>query len=121
MSEPGKRDFSRVPLALLVRYRNETDAVFREGQVRNISIGGLYIVSDDPYGVGTKVYLQFLMENGEIAAEGWARVVHELDGERTSFGRGMGLELVSADEKLMAFTQLVVSEELIQSRHGREP
>jgi hypothetical protein len=105
-----KRSFSRVRWSRVVRYRDANAQVFRSAPVIDISMGGMYVGTDTPLSLGTKVYLQFMVETGEIVAEGWATVV------RFDAGTGMGLEFLNVDEKFIAFTQMIVAEELIQKR-----
>ena len=109
-----ERQFSRVKVARSVRYRIDDDTRFQSAPARNISLGGLFICTHNPYFIGTKVYLQFALESGDIVAEGWGRVSHVND-EGKGEDRGMGIEFVNIDEKFIAFTQLVVSEELVQN------
>jgi hypothetical protein len=61
--------------------REETSRVW------NLGLGGLFIETREPGGVGAKVKLDFLVQEGEIRAEAVVRHVHS--------GRGVGLKFTA--------------------------
>jgi len=59
--------------------------------VRNLSLGGLFIETEQPRAIGVPTRLHFLVEEGEIRAE--AVVRHARAGE------GLGLKFTALHEK----------------------
>src|SRR5688572_17555665 len=94
--EDLKRNFSRVPWSRLVRYREEQAQEMKMAPVANLSMGGLYIRTDEALALGARLYLQFMLDSGDLVAEGWGRVVRR-DGEAVKFGPGLGIEFVNMD------------------------
>ena len=94
----AQRQFSRVRVSRSVRYCIDgDDARFQSAPARNISMGGMFICTTKPHPVGTKVYLQFALESGDIVAEGWGRVSHVSEQGKHE-ERGMGIEFVNIDD-----------------------
>jgi len=60
-------------------------------QVRNLSSGGLFVLTQESKAVGAKANLHFLVEEGQIRAEAVVRHVKP--------GRGLGLQFISVREE----------------------
>jgi uncharacterized protein (TIGR02266 family) len=101
-----RRTTVRVPLNLLVQYRNDSaDALFCEYAL-DISEGGIFIRSDNPQDSGSMLYLQFVLKNGIRLIEGLGKVAHI-----SPFGskiRGMGIQFVNLDENSRDTIRLLV-------------
>ena len=101
------RRFPRVALDLLVQYRVDSFEDFLAEYATNLSMGGLFIETDEPRPVGTLVYFQFALRDGTRLIEGLGRIVRVNPPGRPR--PGMGIEFTSLDEDSKALIQLVVS------------
>jgi len=88
-----KRKHSRVKAKLVMRYRN-ADALVEE-YTRNISKGGLFVLTDNPYPLGSDIELTIELPDASGEIEAKARVMHVVprDESDPSSRPGMGLEL----------------------------
>ena len=97
-----RRRYPRYPLSLLVQYRFNTFEDFLAEYSVNISIGGIFIRTDQPLEEGSMVYLQFSLTDGSRLIEGMGKVVRvNAPGVRGRVA-GMGVEFVNFDEESMA-------------------
>ena len=103
---PNRRRFPRVALNLLVQYRVDSFDDFLAEYAVNLSLGGLFIDTDEPRPQGTLVYLQFSLRNGTRLIEGLGRVVRV--NPPGSPNPGMGIEFTSLDEESQALIRSVV-------------
>ena len=105
-----RRKYPRVPLSLLIQYRFDTLEDFLSEYSTNISIGGMFIRTDQPKDEGTLVYLQFYLRDGAKLIEGLGRVVRvnpsESSGDQAAVG--MGIEFVNFDEESMELIRQIV-------------
>ena len=113
--DTDRRKYPRVPLSLLIQYRFDTLEDFLSEYSTNISIGGMFIRTDQPKDEGTLVYLQFYLRDGAKLIEGLGRVVRvnpseaagdEAAGDEAS--AGMGIEFVNFDEESMELIRQIV-------------
>ena len=94
-----KRRYPRAPLNLLVQYRFDSMEAFLSEVASDISVGGMFIRTEEPREEGALVYLQFWLADGTKLIEGLGRVVRVNrpgDPDRTP---GMGIEFVNLDEE----------------------
>ncbi len=93
-----------------MQYRCDSLEDFLSEYSADISLGGMFIRTEDPRPVGSMIYLQFALKDGSTLIEGLGRVVHvNAPGEgRTP---GMGVEFLNFDDESKAFI-----EELVASR-----
>ena len=102
IDDPGdeRRRYPRSTLSILVQYRFNTFEDFLAEYSLNISLGGIFIRTEDPRAEGSIVYLQFSLQDGSRLIEGMGKVVRvNPPGHRDT---GMGVEFMSFDEESMA-------------------
>lgn len=107
-SNPRRRH-PRTQLSILVQYRFNTFEDFLAEYSVNISLGGMFIRTDEPAEKGEMIYLQFSLKDGSKLIEGMGRVVHVNPPDEQSRTAGMGIEFVSFDEESMALIQEICS------------
>jgi type IV pilus assembly protein PilZ len=104
-----RRKYPRVPLSLLIQYRFDTLEDFLSEYSTNISIGGMFIRTDQPKDEGTLVYLQFYLRDGAKLIEGLGRVVRVNPSDLADdAAAGMGIEFVNFDEESMELIRQIV-------------
>ena len=105
-TEPNKRRAPRSPLSLLVQYKlHALDELMAEYSA-DISLGGMFIRTDEPREKGSTIYFQFALQGGLKIIEGLGRVVHvNPPGHEDP---GMGVEFVNLDAESMALVENVV-------------
>ncbi|MHB8417339.1 MAG: TIGR02266 family protein [Myxococcales bacterium] len=116
-----KRRFPRAPLQLLVQYRFGSVGDFLAEYASNISLGGVYIRTDDPREEGSLIYLQFTLRDGSPLIEGLGKVVRVNRPGEVPEGVevGMGVEFVNFDDESMALIEQIVRDRL--ERAGKSP
>ena len=109
-----KRRHPRAPLQLLVQYRFQSVGEFLAEYSSNISLGGIYIVTDQPRAEGDLIYLQFTLRDGSHLIEGLGRVVRSNPPGDLPPGMkpGMGVEFVNFDEESMGLIEQIVTTRL---------
>lgn len=107
----GKRRHQRVPLALLVQYRLDTFEEFLAEYSHDISVGGMFIRTEEPREQGSMIYLQFWLNDGSKLIEGLGKVVWVNPPGDPQRPAGMGIEFVNFDEDSMGLI-----EEIVQAR-----
>lgn len=112
-SGQDRRRYPRVPLSLLIQYRFDTLEDFLAEYSTDISIGGMFIRTDQPREVGSLIYLQFYLRDGAKLIEGLGRVVRVSDQEpgRTDGEYGMGVEFVNFDAESMKLIEQIVGQQ----------
>jgi PilZ domain len=60
-------------------------------RVRNLSLGGLFVETPKPRGVGSTARLEFLVQEGQIRADAVVR--------RAEPGRGLGMKFTAVSEE----------------------
>jgi hypothetical protein len=60
-------------------------------RVRNLSLGGLFVETPQPRGVGSTAKLEFLVQEGQIRADAIVR--------RAEPGRGLGMKFTAVSEE----------------------
>ncbi|MBI5511258.1 MAG: TIGR02266 family protein [Deltaproteobacteria bacterium] len=107
-SPADRRVYPRLPLKLVVQFRlHDLQEFMREFAV-NVSAGGMFIRSTDPYPKGAFVYLQFRLADGAKLIEGLAKVVHVNPPAHAV--PGMGLEFVNLDAASQELIDRIVRE-----------
>ncbi len=110
--DADRRRYRRVPLSLLIQYRFDTLEDFLSEYSTDISMGGMFIRTEQPKEEGTLVYLQFYLRDGAKLIEGLGRVVRVNPSDPT----GMGIEFVNFDEESMELIRQIVERNLTTSR-----
>ncbi len=113
-----KRKHPRAPLQLLVQYRFGSVGDFLAEYSSNISLGGIYIRTDEPREEGSLIYLQFTLRDGSPLIEGLGRVVRSNRPGDLPPGiePGMGVEFVNFDDESMALIEQIVRDRLDRSQ-----
>jgi len=108
-----RRRYPRVPLSLLIQYRFDTLEDFLAEYSTNISIGGMFVRTDQPREVGSLIYLQFYLRDGAKLIEGLGRVVRvsEPGPDDESTACGMGIEFVNFGEESMKLIQRIIEKQ----------
>jgi uncharacterized protein (TIGR02266 family) len=90
-----RRTGSRAKLALPIRCRYESVLDFVETQSMNISHTGMFIVTETPAPVGSRIEFDFTLADGFTLLKGTAEVVRQVSGGPVS---GMGVRFADLDE-----------------------
>ena len=110
-----RRRFLRAPLSLLIQYRFDTLEDFLSEYSTDISLGGMFIRTEDPKDEGSLIYLQFYLRDGAKLIEGLGRVVWvNPPGSDPAEDQpsGMGIEFVNFDEDSMQLIHQIVERNL---------
>ena len=109
-NEPDKRRHPRAQLSLLIQFRFDSLEDFMSEYATDMSMGGMFIRTNEPREEGSMVYLQFSLKDGSRLIEGLGRVVRVNRGD----GRpdGMGIEFLNFDEESMALIEEIVRRNL---------
>jgi uncharacterized protein (TIGR02266 family) len=114
---PGaeKRKYPRTPLSILVQYRFNTFEDFLAEYSVNLSMGGIFIRTDQPKEEGSIIYLQFTLADGSRLIEGMGKVVRVNPPGVPGRVAGMGIEFLNFDDESMALV-----EEILASRQAKK-
>ena len=116
-----RRRFPRVPVSMLIQYRFDNLEDFLSEYSVDMSMGGMFIRTDDIRDEGSLVYIQFYLRDGAKLIEGLAKVVWVNRAEADQANKlppGMGVEFVNFDDESMALINQIVDRNL--SRHQPE-
>lgn len=90
---------TRVPIRMRVEYENLSD--FLDDYTSNLSLGGMYVHSQNPLALGTRFRLRFRLPNREKPIETYG-IVRWVNEETSQQPAGMGIqfdELKPSDQK----------------------
>ncbi len=125
IDDKDRRRYPRVPLSLLIQYRFDTLDDFLSEYSVNISIGGMFIKTDEVREEGSLVYLQFYLRNGAKLIEGLGKVVRankpefgDEVGTPEGMSSGMGIEFVNFDEESMRLIEQIVGRNVARSQES---
>ena len=104
-----RRRHRRVPLQLLVQHRYDSLQSFMKEVAIDISVGGMYLKTDDPRELGSTLYLRFTLDDGLPLIEGIGKVVWSSGEQREEMPAGMGIEFVSLDDESRELINSIVS------------
>ncbi|HCF57088.1 MAG TPA: hypothetical protein DFS52_03700 [Myxococcales bacterium] len=107
-----RRKYPRAPLQLLVQYRFDTFEEFLAEYSVNISVGGVFIRTDNPREEGSFVYLQFALRDGARLIEGLGKVVRVNPPGAEGRVPGMGIEFVNLDPESVLLIEEIVANRL---------
>lgn len=104
--------------ALIVPLRCRFDSVldFVEAQSVNVSVSGMFIATDAPPPVGSRVSFQFALTDGFTLLEGAGEVVRVVT---TGPVKGMGIRFVELDEKNSKLIERIVAVNASEGRSSR--
>jgi len=98
--DPGRRRYKRVETRQGVSVYWASEKLEDTALVRDVSLGGLFVATQEALAVGTTLRLDFLVQEGAIRAAGTVRHAEP--------GRGMGLKFTSVrGEDLQHLVELV--------------
>jgi len=115
-NDPGgaeRRKHPRTPLTLLVQFRFDTFDEFLAEYSINISPGGIFLRTSEPFTEGAIIYLQFSLKDGSRLIEGMGKVVR-INKPGDPGETGVGVEFMNFDEESMALI-----EEICATRSGQ--
>src|SRR5580698_47317 len=93
MSEPTPKDPSRGPTNLRIKFRSAGLEQFIERYAVDVSRGGIFIRTREPLAVGTRLKLEFQLQDAAplLAGEGTVVWIREHDQTRENVTPGMGV------------------------------
>jgi len=110
-----RREHPRVQL--VVKVTNKSTKEFHYFYSRNVSLGGIFLETRQPYQPGTDVELDFFVPAGEkrqrVLTNGKvARVVEYLDAQKENVAPGMGIKFDELSSETMGAISTYVRENL---------
>jgi len=108
-----RRAASRAELAVPVRLRYDSVLDFVDTQSMNISRTGMFIVTDTPAPLGSKLQFEFSLSDGFVLLKGLAEVVRVASGGIVA---GMGLRFLNLDD---AYQQVIDRIVAVNTDEGR--
>lgn len=105
-----KRRHPRVDVPLLVQYRFGALEELRTEYALNVSVGGMFIATQEKRPPGTRVFVQLTTRDGAHFLQGEGKVVRAADG-------GYAIELIGFDEEAQRVLGRLVEEAL--AREGK--
>ena len=101
-----RRAANRAGLAVPVRLRYDSVLDFVDTQSMNISRTGMFIVTDTPAPLGSRLEFEFSLSDGFVLLQGLAEVVRVAEGGIVA---GMGLRFVDLDEAYQRVIDRIVA------------
>jgi type IV pilus assembly protein PilZ len=114
----NRRRFPRASVSLLIQYRFDTLDEFLSEYSMDMSMGGMFIRTNQPKEEGSMIYLQFYLRDGAKLIEGLGKVVRVNFPDPTGQSDlipGMGIEFVNFDEESMELIEQIVARNLEQT------
>jgi uncharacterized protein (TIGR02266 family) len=104
--EPRARDNS-----IVVRYKSATVDEFIEQHSHDVSKGGVFVKTDEPFGPGTLLKFELRLAADKPLVAGVGRVVWKRDPSQASDDRpaGMGVKFIKIDDASRAAIEVVVA------------
>src|SRR5208282_4417202 len=81
-----------------IEYKFESLDAFRSQLANDISIGGMFIKTDNPAPIGSVIFLEFDLKDGSVILKGYEKVVRVNPVGVPDFDPGMGVEFLKFDE-----------------------
>lgn len=111
-----RRIFRRVPFFRKVQYRFETLEDFKSRFASDISLGGMFIRTEEPEPLGTVVFLEFDLQDGSKILTGYGKVVRVNPRGVPDFDPGMGIEFMKFDDESLARIKQLIADRYPGSR-----
>lgn len=106
-----RRLFRRVPFFRKVEYRFQTMDDFKSRFANDLSLGGMFIKTEEPEPMGTVIFLQFDLQDGSKILSGYGKVVRvNPKGGLPEFDPGMGIEFLKFDDESLQRIKVLVAE-----------
>jgi len=96
-AKEANRAHTRLPVNLLIDYQVLDQFLY--DYATNISLGGVFIRSQNPLPVGTKLRVQFSLPGLEETVVTWGEVAHVIEERAKEGFRGMGIRFDDLDSK----------------------
>ena len=111
--EPG-------PVSLRFRFDSETVEQFAERYATDVSRGGIFVQSRQPFAVGTQLRLDLQLLNGTplITGEGTVHWTRELDPAKPNTVPGMGIRFNKLSTRSQQVIEMVLSQRTGKQRTG---
>ncbi|NOZ87860.1 MAG: TIGR02266 family protein [Deltaproteobacteria bacterium] len=106
-SDSEKRRFPRRPLTLLIQYRGESLEALIAEYAEDVSLGGMFIRTDEPVPQGSIIFVQFTLPDGSSLFEGLAKVAWAREPGNNA-PAGMGIEFLNLDQESRAVLKSLV-------------
>ena len=103
-----RRVHPRLPLNMLVQFKLADMGEFMRDYAANISAGGMFVRTRTPNPLGSMIYLQFKLKDGQKVIEGLGKVVHVNPPEHAV--PGMGIEFVNLDRDSRKLIDEIIEE-----------
>ena len=100
-----KRQHPRAPLGLLIQIRSDSIDEFKAVHCENISIGGMFLRTEQRRPLGAELYFQFTLAGRGTLIEGLGQVVRVTPD-------GLGLKFISLLEPSASIIRHLVEERL---------
>lgn len=105
-----RRLFRRVPFFRKVQYRFESMDDFKSRFANDLSLGGMFIKTEEPEPMGTVIFLEFDLQDGSKILSGYGKVVRVNPKGLADFDPGMGIEFLKFDDESLVRIRALVSE-----------
>lgn len=102
-----RRRHRRVPVRVVIDY--ETADQFFTDYALNLSLGGIYIRTDEMLPVGTRLRIHFSVPEHDGFIDGWGKVVRVQPAEGPDGPAGLGIALERLDEEAGAIVDELVA------------
>ncbi len=114
MTQDTRKDRRVKIVSLNVRYKSATVDEFIENHAHDVSRGGIYIKTANPFAAGTLLKFEIRLASDQAVITGVGRVVWKRDGLQGSHGgverpSGMGVKFIKVDESSKAVIDKLVS------------
>jgi uncharacterized protein (TIGR02266 family) len=109
-SSAERRLFRRVPFFRKIQYKFETMEQFKTEVANDLSIGGMFIKTNNPEPLGSVIFLEFDLKDGSKILSGYGKVVRVNAVATPDFDPGMGVEFMKFDEESMTRIKAVIAE-----------
>lgn len=105
-----RRIFRRVPFFRKVQYRFESLEQFKSEVANDISLGGMFIRTDEPEAIGSVIFLEFDLKDGSKLLRGYGKVVRVNPKGVPDFDAGMGIEFLKFDDESIARIRSLIAD-----------
>ena len=109
MNDANQRKHKRVDVPLLVQYRFGALEELRTEYALNVSVGGMFISTQEKKPAGTRVFVQLTTRDGAHFLQGEGKVVRSSDG-------GYAIELLGFDAEAQTVLEQLVDDAIDRQR-----
>ena len=98
-AEEERRQHPRVPFVQMIRYRYENKEELKQQLAADISLGGMFLQTDEPEPLGTLLHFEFEAEGAHVFS-GFGKVVRvNLPDGGEQMDPGMGIEFLKLTDE----------------------